>query len=300
MLALVDNNFAQRDGMRSYLAASRENRAAITHTLMEEWHKKQASRTTRLSLQVACSFPDQIIVLRDTAELMHMSGDPNGLLLRLIDRKQTSNFASYCETVITAPLDDGIEAQFAAHEKYTSEKMASLEIEAKKMWALFAKWDDPEHHDGFSDAQRRQMNGIVRRGVFLPAELQQKTLRLAMQQAGSNFQRHAVTTDNISDDWSKMANLLSFRYGAMLVSLYVYWKSEHGNTYPSNRRQVLAWLNDIKIAAQATYFDGFKTSEKKLIPVYEIGLSMIKALGGYTNCGRETTSGGPDAAAVLS
>ena len=295
MIALVDNNFAQRDGMREYLEASRENRAVITHTLMEEWHKKQASRTTRLSLQIACSYPDQIIVLRDTTDLMHMSGEPRGLLLRLIDRKQTRNFASYCETVITAPLNDEIEAQFAAHEGYTIESMALLEKEAKKMWALFAMWDDPNHRDGFSDAQRKQMSGLMGRGERLSAELQRKTLVLAINQAAASFRRHNVTIDKIPTTWPELANLLSFRYGAMLVSLYVYWKSEHGNSYPSNKRQVLAWLNDIKIAAQATYFDAFNTGEKKLIPVYEIGLSMIKALGGYMNCGRQRTPDDPPA-----
>lgn len=289
MLALVDNNFAQRDGMRGYLEASRENRAVITHTLMEEWHKKQASRTTRLSLKIACSYPDQIIVLRDTTELMHMSGDPRGLLLRLIDRKQTRNFASYCDTVITAPLNDEIEAQFTVHEEYTNESMALREKEAEKMWALFAMWDDPVHRDGFSAVQRRQMSGLIGRGERLSAELQQKTLVLAINQAAASFRRHNLPIDKIPTDWPELANLLSFRYGAMLVSLYVYWKSEHGNSYPSNKRQVLACLNDIKIAAQATYFDAFNTGEKKLIPVYEIGLSLIKALGGYTNCGRQRT-----------
>jgi hypothetical protein len=287
MLALVDNNFAQRDGMREYLDASERHRAVITHTQMQEWHKKQASRTTRLSLKIACSYPDQIIFLRDTADLMHMSGDPRGLLLRLIDRNQTRNFASYCDTVIEAPLDDEIEAQFAAHEEYTRETMALLEKEAEKMWTLFAMWDDPDHRDGFSDAQRRQMSGLIGRGEHLSAELQQKSLVLAINQAAASFRRHNVALDKIPTDWPELANLLSFRYGAMLVSLYVYWKSEHGNSYPSNKRQILAWLNDIKIAAQATYFDAFHTGEKKLVPVYEIGLSMIKALGGFTNCGRQ-------------
>ena len=286
MLALVDNNFAQRAGMRDYLAASPANRAVIPHTLMEEWHKKEAGRTTRLSLQIACAYPRQIMIMRDTVELMHMSGGRWGLLLRLIDRSQTRNFSAYCDTVINAPLDAELEARFSAHEGFTSERMGLLEKEAEKIWTLFAKWDDPTHPDGFTDRQRRQMSGLIGRRAHLPAGLQEKTLKLAMRHAGANFQKHSVPADRIPVDRPEMANLLSFRYGAMLVALYVYWKSEHGNTYPSNRRQVLAWLSDIKIAAQATYFDEFKTGEKKLRPVYEIGLSMIKALGGYTNCGR--------------
>lgn len=286
MLVVVDNNFAQRDGMREYLGASPDNRAAIPHTLMEEWHKKEASLNARLSLNIACAFPGQIVFLRDTSELMHMSGDPCGMLLKLIDRKQTRDFAAYCITVIEAPLSEDIEKQFSAHEEYTSEKLALLTAEAQKMWELFKKWDDHDHPDGFTEKQIREMSGVIGRKRALSGELQKKTLMLAMRQAAANFQAHKVAREKIPANWPEVANLLSFRYGAMLVALYVYWKSEYGNTYPSKERHVLAWLNDIKIAAQATYFDDFKTGDKKLRPVYEIGLSMIKALGGYTACGK--------------
>lgn len=289
MLTLVDNNFAQAKAMRDYLAASPRNLAAIPHTLMEEWHKKRAAFTTRLSLQIACKHARQIVILRDTNDLLQASGRAQGLLLRLIDRRQTRNFATYCDSNINGPLTPDLDAQFAEYEDYTSERMALLLLEARKMWELFEKWDDPNHPDGFTDKQRKKMSGIIGRKVHLPADLQEKTLKLALKHGGANFNTHRLPQGEVPHEISELANLLSFRYGAMMVALYIYWKSEHGSSYPKQGRNVLAWLNDIKIAAQATYFDGFKTGDEKVVPVYEIRLGLIKALGGYTNCGRYET-----------
>lgn len=288
MLVLVDNNFAQREGMREYLAASPDNKVAISQTLMEEWHKRDAARNTRRLLKIACRFPRQIVMLKDTAEIMHMHGRPHCLLLRLVDRQQTRNFAAYCDTVINAPLSAAIEAQFAAYEEEIGQRMEALTGQAHKMMELFAKWDDPSEDAAFTPAELREMRGIVERDVRLSPDLQHKTLLKAIEQAAAQFRGHGVDRRHVPQDLQEVANLLSFRYGAMMVGLYVFWRNRPG-PYPKSDKAALNWLNDLKIAAQATYFEGFRTCEKRLQPVYEIGLGLIKALGGYTNCGRNET-----------
>jgi hypothetical protein len=289
VVALVDNNYAQREPMRAFLAASPNHFAVIPHTLLQEWHKRSAAVTIRQHLQIACAFPSQILILKDTIDLLHLSGRAEGLLMRLIDRRQTRDFAAYCETVITTPLTAAIEEQFAAHEQYTGETMQALTLEAHKMMALFAKWDDPNYADGFTRQELRDLMGAVDRGTPLTTELQQKTFRKAIEQAASQFRAHGVDASKIPQDFSELANLLGFRFGAMMVGLYVMWRNKPG-TYPSGDKQALNWLNDLKFAAQATYFDDFRTHEvKRLLPVYQIGMSLITALGGYTNCGRYET-----------
>lgn len=59
-------------------------------------------------------------------------------------------------------------------------------------------------------------------------------------------------------------------------------------TYPTNPRNVLAHLMDVKIAAQGSYFDDFLTNEDDLKTAFHVGMSLIRALGGYTRCGRST------------
>ena len=83
-----------------------------------------------------------------------------------------------------------------------------------------------------------------------------------------------------------MANLLAFRYGAMTVALYIRLRNSTGTDVSSDKK-VLNHLMDIKIAAQATYLDGFMTREPDLHDTYQIAVSLIAGLGGYTNCGKQ-------------
>lgn len=71
----------------------------------------------------------------------------------------------------------------------------------------------------------------------------------------------------------------------MAVGLYVRMRNSPG-TYPTKPRNVLAHLMDVKIAAQGSYFDDFLTNEADLKTAFDVGMSLIRALGGYSRCGR--------------
>jgi len=281
MLVLIDNNFADRDGMRDYLAASRSNRAAIPGTVFEEWFKAKSPDTTRRVQQIASAYPGQIVVLKDTRDLLHMSGQPRGLLLRLIDRRQTRDFAPYCETVVNAPLTPELETHFRAHREHAQETMDALLPEAHKMMRMFAQWDQE-----FSVSQRRELNGIIDGNRKLSPELQEATFHKAVELGGNLFTAHQVARSKVPATIPEMANLLAFRYGAMTVALYIRLRNSAGTDVSSDKK-VLNHLMDIKIAAQATYLDGFMTREPDLHDTYQIAVSLIAGLGGYTNCGKQ-------------
>ncbi len=280
MLVLIDNNFADREGMRDYLGASRANLAALPGTVFEEWFKAKSAHTTRRVQQIACAFPEQIVVLKDSRDLLHMSGQPGGLLLRLIDRKQTRDFAPYCDTVVNAALTPDLEAHFRAHREHTQEIMDALLPEAHKMMRMFAGWDLE-----FSEKQRRELTGIIGRDAKLSPALQDITFEKAVKLGGSLFSAHQVARSKVPATIPEMANLLAFRYGAMLVALYIRLRNSTG-PYVSSDKKVLNHLMDVKIAAQATYLDGFMTREPDLHDTYEIAVSLIAGLGGYTHCGK--------------
>lgn len=280
MLVLVDNNFADRDGMRDYLGASHANLAALPSTVFEEWFKAKNPATTRRVQRIACAHPNQIIVLRDTQDLLHMSGRPCGLLLRLIDRQQTRDFAPYCDTVVNAPMTPELAAHFEAHRDHTQGIMDELLLEAHKMMSLFAAWDQE-----LSASQRKELNGIIDGNRKLSLGLQELTFHKAVKLGGSLFTAHKVTRANVPTTIAEMVNLLAFRYGALMVALYIRLRSRGGPDVSSDKK-VLNHLMDIKIAAQATYLDGFMTHEPDLHDTYQIAVTLIAGLGGYTRCGK--------------
>jgi hypothetical protein len=278
MLVLLDNNFVDRDGLKEYLEASPENRAAIPHAAFVEWHKGKAEKVTRRVLQQVCAFSRRIVILRDTLSILHMRGQPKKIMMRLIDQQQTSYFPTYCSTFITGPASAEVSAQFKMHHENARDQADALLGEARKLMELFALWDQQ-----FDDSELSEMNGLLQRGGTLSEGLQIKTWTIAEQFAIRLLKSHGLL--RLANYPGELVNTLAFRYGATVVAFYVRWRNQPG-TYPTNDRNVLAHLMDIKIAAQGTYFDDFFTLEPKLHVVYQIAMSLVNALGGYTRCGK--------------
>jgi hypothetical protein len=278
MLVLLDNNFVDRDGLVEYFEASPENRAAIPHTAFVEWHKGSAEKVTRKVLAQACRYSSRIVILKDTQSLLHMRGQPKRIMTRLIDGEQTRYFPTYCSTFINSAQSDEVSAQFAMHGENARSQANALLEEAHKLIALFQRWDDR-----FDDSDLEEMMGLIERNMALSPALQMKTFVIAEELARRLLNAHGLS--RLARNRLEFINTLAFRYGAMTIGLYMRMRDKPG-TYPTNDRNVLAHLMDIKIAAQATFFDGFKTNEEGLEKAYEVAMSLIRALGGFTNCGR--------------
>ncbi|MBB5700033.1 hypothetical protein [Sphingomonas yantingensis] len=280
MLALADNNFVQRDGLREYLDASPENRVAIPHTVFVEWHKGDAAKVTRRVLQHACAYPKRIVILRDTHSILRMRGQPKRIMMKLIDEQQTRDFPAYCSDFITSPLTPDVVASFAAHAERARNDVDALQGEAHKMLKLFAAWDER-----FTPRELRELHGLLERDNLLSDGLQIKTWAIAEVLARQLLKEHGLA--RIADYPGELVNTLAFRYGATTIGLYVRMRNRPGD-YPTKDRKVLAHLMDVKIAAQGTYFDDFLTHEDGLKQAYEVAMSLIRALGGFTRCGRPT------------
>lgn len=281
MLVLLDNNFVDREGLERYLAQSPDNRAAIPHTAFVEWHKGSAQKVVRHVLQRACAFSSRIVILRDTRSILRMRGQPRRIMSRLIDDQQTRDFPAYCADFITGPITPDLSASFLAHSERAREEVDALQGEAGRMIDLFAQWDDR-----LTINERSELNGLLDRGTMLSASMQMKTYAMAETLALRLLKAHGLL--RLANYPGELVNTLAFRYGVMAVGLYVRMSNRPG-TYPTKPRNVLAHLMDVKIAAQGSYFDDFLTNEEGLKTVYHIGMSLVRALGGFTRCGRTIT-----------
>lgn len=280
MLVLLDNNFVDRDGLREYLEASPDHRAAIPHTVFVEWHKGKAEQVTRRVLQQACAYSSRIVILRDTNSILRMRGQTKRIMSRLIDEQQTRDFPAYCADFITGPATPDVSASFAAHAERAREDVEALQGEAHKMIKQFATWDE-----SLSDAELRELNGLLGRGTMLSEALQVKTYEMAEMLARRLLHVHGLS--HLAKYPGEFVNTLAFRYGVMTVGLYVRMRNSPA-MYPTNPCKVLAHLMDVKIAAQGSYFDDFLTNEGDLKTAFHVGMSLISALGAYTRCGRST------------
>lgn len=287
MLALIDNNFAQRSCFGEYLEASSENIAVLSQTVLQEWLKVSSNDSghgIRNKFKIACKHPRQIWVLKDTDCLLQNTGHTIELLERLIDYEQTSNFSEFCSTLINAPFSDDIREHLALHENDAIETEKVLKNEAQRMFNMFHKWKHKESSIGIGKKVIDDLKGMLNPNKILEPE----TIRAIFEKIGSitltQLRNHNLNIKKLATNDIELANLLSFRYAVMTLALFIYFE-EKGGMYPTGERKLSRWLYDLKIAAQATYFDDFKTNDKKLFEVYKIGLRLIIALGGYYGCG---------------
>lgn len=287
MLALIDNNFAQRPCFDEYLAESSENFAVLSQTVLQEWLKVSSNDSghgIRNKFKIACKYPRQILVLKDTDFLLRNTGNTIEILERLIDFEQTSNFFGFCSTLINVPFSDDIREHLAPYENDAMETAKDLKYEAQKMFKLFRRWRFKESEIGFS---RKVIDDL--KGMLIPNKiLAPDTIGKIFEKIGSitrtQLKNHDLDIKKLATNDIELANLLSFRYAVMTLALFIYFE-ENGGMYPTEESKLSSWLYDLKIAAQATYFDDFKTNDKKLFEVYKVGLRLIIALGGYYGCG---------------
>jgi hypothetical protein len=274
---VVDNNFAQREGLRELLTASKSNRAVITEPLMVEWHKNNAAFTMRKRMALLCEFPDQLVVARRTRHLMRLNGETKGLLRRVIDHKQTANAASFCELNINAPLDDSLKSAFDTLQEQAADQVAALDIEGAKMFAAFGQL-----HSNLPKADKIELIRLEREKFALNPDLQSLTFQWTLAHA---YLIHSGCKLPEPQSVGHFVNTICFRFAAMMLGLFLVRHSNVGSP-PKKPDLLINHIMDLKIAATASYFDGFKTYETDLAKAYVFGMSMIRALGGYRDSGR--------------
>lgn len=106
MRAVVDSNLLQDDRLRAYLSKSSANIAVLTDYAAMEAYKAETLETLYCSMAIVAEVPKQVIVLKGTQAVCALSGRTTGLQRRMIDQKQTRDFAEYCRHLTAARRGD--------------------------------------------------------------------------------------------------------------------------------------------------------------------------------------------------
>lgn len=277
---VIDTNYLERPELAAWLAARPEHIAVLAHPTMVELHKRAALRTVQQALRICCRYSSQVVVLRATNELIVLGGRSKGMIHRLIDHAQTAQFGSYCRTVITAPTTPELADHVAPLEAQAVELLDSLTRGAANLITRLREADAI-----FTDAERKELRGALSSPRAMSGALQRRTCEMTFDLAQELTHAAGLPLLTPSRNFVDVVNRLAFRYAAMITGYYIVRKRKDGD-WISNPGKQLNQVNDLKIAALASYFDGLKTAEIELQDTYRIGCGLVRALGGYTRCGR--------------
>ena len=265
MILIVDANQLRSQKLATFLSENENNKIAFTDFACMETLKGDPTINAYLSLKIPAEFPSQVVILKNTREIIQETyTDSNSLPENLIDKKQTENFQAFYNQIQKARDGNEVlkqELLKLGHEatKYIEgmKKDAQSFIDATKQFKIT-----------FSDSDLK----ILRKDEIYPKDLIDRIIKEIIQLTALLITNHP---DNLSlPDWPSINKHYVFRYSICGHLLRLKWLSDGGiEQYPiENMRNDLV---DITYAAHATYFDGLISNDGKVNEIYNQAKHLI-------------------------
>lgn len=263
---LIDSNMIENPELGYFLARRPDNFAILAIEVWFEMYKQRSVGALRRGLEIVARYPDQILGIRPTGEILRLDPVAPGLVDRMIDRSA----GRAIEEMLLA-LGNG-------------EDLADTERQLRSKWDR-AVLDNDGMLDGAADvlASLPEMQcqlfsmaevGIIRRNEQYTFEMFGTVFGAAEQLCEAFCE--ALGMAHVDHGPAKTATL-QFRI-ALGIVIYLLWWISKGS---QSRKKLEATRNDILdlfLAAQATYFDGFFTCDAKASWIHA---NLEKAIEAY-------------------
>jgi len=102
MRKVVDANFLRHPGLADYLGGHRTNQVVFTDYACMECYKGNAVENIQHSLDIVSRYPEQIIVLKGTRDVIRLQAERRAIPADLVDSQQTAEFHDFCRDVRSA------------------------------------------------------------------------------------------------------------------------------------------------------------------------------------------------------
>jgi hypothetical protein len=249
---VVDSSALQSADLRSFLAASRQNRAVLTDYLGMEAYKANAAEVIPSRFAILMEFPQQAVVLRGTNWACIMRGRSKGLRRRLVDEDTTRHFPDHCKAI----------AQLKNGDKRLIQLVASMERTAAEQLDRLV-----EAYADFPGVVADISKGYTQSEL---AEIRGNNRAYSASTLGKFFENveavaeHLFTNHPSGPKWPKQEEVLNtFLFRTALASmLWVIRKIEKGGT-PRSPEKLRNDIVDINYVVFATYFDGLLTHDQR-------------------------------------
>ena len=106
MKKVVDANFLRQSALEDYLRKDSRNHVVFTDYVSMECYKGTALENIRRSLEIVSKYPEQVIVLKGTREIIRLQASGEHTLADFIDSQQTDGFREFCRHVRAAVRGD--------------------------------------------------------------------------------------------------------------------------------------------------------------------------------------------------
>jgi len=265
MRKVVDINYLQKPELEDYLAKSKGNFIVITEPASMEMYKSNALKNLICKLEIISRYPNQVIVLKGTQELVSLTLTANKIPYILIDHRSTFDFSTFCAKTKAA---------------YEGNELWAHEVSLKSSYAHQYLERRMHSHQGIVDGIRGTAKSYdpshlraLRSGKKLPEDFKDCITKNIRELTKLLFEGHPDVKTLPKFDLLK--NSYVFRFSVCVSFLSLRWIKDGGidQVSPEKLRNDTV---DMIYATYATYFDGLLSMDKKMNEIYSQSLNYLR------------------------
>lgn len=265
MKKVVDANFLRHPALEVYLRQDPNNQVVLTDYACIECYKGNSARNMRYSLGIVSKYPEQVMVLRGTREIVRLQAESRPTPADLVDPIQSGEFREFCRAVQAAVEGNAaLMGRLLRIGEIANAQLAGMQGKSPdlaKAILQIARTFEPRHL-----AELRARGPVSSGTVDVIA-------RNTMLLAASFFRSHPdVSTSPAAD---RVRDTFVFRFALSAQLLVVRWLVEGGVEGVGDdklRNDVV----DATYVAYATLFDGILSRDRKLLDIYEEALIFLQ------------------------
>ncbi len=257
MKKVIDANFFGDPALVSYLESDKRNMVVFCDYACMEAYKGKAIKNISKSIEIVSKFPNQVIVLKGTRDVIKLTLSANPLEL-LEDTIQTKEFKIFCTCVERAVQGD----VKLANQILRNGKVASDHFDKVRKDALLVA----QGIKGFTKTYKLEHLVVLRKNGKLKAKIIDKISKDIMLLAVFLFREHPDIQEIPQTPQVKNSYIFRFAISAYLLNLL--WITNGGidNVSQDKLRNDIV---DMGYVTYGTFFDGLLTRDNKMKEIYQ-------------------------------
>ncbi|HEX7855325.1 MAG TPA: hypothetical protein VF503_16705 [Sphingobium sp.] len=261
---VVDKNMLEDDGLREWLAQSKDNVAIVTDYAKLEMLKGNALKNILKSTEILAEFPKQVRMVKPIEVVSGLKGKKKGLKKRYTDGRNSIAFRKWCKKREQAKRGDKeIEAQILRWGKQAEGQLSDM---LGNMQGFADNIDDAT--DQFTAAEL----AIVRKDEPYTDDIVVKILDGAMSLALKFFALHPGIKK--LPEAYELLDTFIFRFSLCAYLHALRWRASGGAAGALHERMRQDVI-DVTYAAYGLCFDGLLTKDKMPKEIYEKACSLL-------------------------
>lgn len=262
---VIDSNMIQERELEEFLNADTRNRAVVAFEIWFELYKQRSVYGLRRGLEILASYPDQLVVLKASGNIMRLDPWEPDFQQRMMFPGAGQSVGEMLIALSPEPCaDPAVRSQLVEKWDWAAEFNLGVLDGAQDILISLPEMQEQLFTSDEIDCIRKEQD--------LPREL----LGVIFGAADQLWQALSGILGLPLQSWeSRRGGTLHYRI-AMGIVVYLLWWVSKGSQSRKNPESTRNDVIDLFLAAQATYFDGLFSKDRKANQIHTQLRHMLK------------------------